>query len=227
MIQGLYSSASAMRAQLDQQDVIANNLANISTPGFKRTRVSFSSFVAELPSNPDVKAQATPAHTKCIIPVLNTKVDQSNGQLEDTGAKTNLAIDGKGFFIVSKPSGETLTRSGNFKLNQSGQLVTQDGSTVLGESGPITITSDNWSVEPDGNVKVGDAIVNKLRLESGDGSSTVGKVIQGSLESSNVNVVLEMVSMIAALRTYEANQKVIQSLDQTLDKAINQMARIA
>lgn len=135
MIQGLYSSASAMRAQLDQQDVIANNLANISTPGFKRTRVSFSSFVAELPSNPDVKAQATPAHTKCIIPVLNTKVDQSNGQLEDTGAKTNLAIDGKGFFVVSKPSGETLTRSGNFKLNQSGQLITLDGSIVLGESG--------------------------------------------------------------------------------------------
>ncbi|MDH7481942.1 MAG: flagellar hook-basal body protein [Armatimonadota bacterium] len=224
MIQGLYASASAMMAQLDQQDIISNNLANVSTPGFKQTRVSFSNFIAELSDAYGAEPRSSAAQVKCVIPILNTKQDETIGQVIDTESKTNLAIDGPGFFVVSTSTGEILTRSGNFKLNQAGQLVTQEGNPVLGENGPITITSDNWSVEPEGNVKVGGTIVNKLRIHT-DSSNTAGKVIQGSLEGSNVNVVLEMVSMISALRTYEANQKVIQSIDQTLDKVINQMPR--
>ncbi|HET6453834.1 MAG TPA: flagellar hook-basal body protein [Armatimonadota bacterium] len=223
MIGSLFTSAAGMRTLLEQQDVIANNLANASTPGFKRSSAGFLALVnqAQTITNPTTPA---PPSVRSVVPTLIVHTDVRPGTMTDTKDPTDLAIDGEGSFVVSTPGGERLTRSGSFTLNDTGQLVTREGYPVLGEGGPIQVSGTNWTVDTSGNVSVDKTIVGKLRIE---GSQQPGRIIQGSLEDSNVNVVQEMVSMITGLRAYEANQKAVQAIDQTLDKAINQMGRTA
>lgn len=221
MITGFYSCAAGMLGQIDKQDAIANNLANCNSPGFKRSTVGLFAFATEL-------ASATSRNAGCTIPETFASRDQRQGQLEETGGPTDLAIDGPGSFVVRTPRGEQLTRAGNFRLDALGELVTPQGAKVLGERGPIQISSNKWSVDEDGNVTVDGSVVDKLRIELGSGSgrgNAPGRVVQGRLESSNVSAVQEMVAMITAMRAYEANQRAIQALDQTLDKIINQAAR--
>ena len=221
MIRSLFTSAAGMRAQLDQQDVIANNLANASTPGFKRSSAGFLALIIDSNIATDPTTPAPPK-VRSVIPTLVVHTDSRPGIMMDTKVPTNLAIDGEGSFVVSTPTGERLTRSGSFTLNQSGQLVTKDGYHVLGENGPIQVSGTDWIVGDDGSIKSNGQVVGKLRI---DGTDKPGRIVQGSLEDSNVNIVQEMVSMISGLRAYEANQKAIQAIDQTLDKAINQMGR--
>jgi len=223
VIKGLYTSAAGMLGQVELQDAIANNLANCSTPGFKRTSVGFSAFHANLTASIEKSPSNRSQSAECVFPKAFTQQDMSQGAMEDTGDPTNLAIDGAGAFVVRTGRGEHLTRSGNFQLNSSGRLVTTENEPVLGRNGPIQISGSEWVIDADGNVEVDGATVDKLRIDSG--ASTPGRTIQGRLESSNVNTVREMVSMITALRTYEARQRAIQSSDQTLDKLINQMGK--
>ena len=222
MLPGLYSAAAGMLSRLDQQDVIANNLANVNTAGFRRTAAGFSSFSAQL-------AGAEAGASQCMIPFMTAYQDQRQGVIRDTGVPTNLALDGPGFFVVQTESGEQLVRGGNFRLDSTGRLVNADGFSVLGQRGPIQVSDADWSVDSEGNVYSAGAVVDKLRIETGAAStaSESVRVMAGSLEASNVNVVEEMVSMITALRAYETCQRAIQAFDQTLDKAINQMGRIA
>jgi flagellar basal-body rod protein FlgG len=228
MVQGLYASAAGMLVEISRQDVIANNLANVSTPGFKRSSVSISSFAVELKTA--TRSASTKPSAECLIPVISVQRDMRRGPIEDTECQTHFALEGPGMFVVQSSTGEKLIRSGNFQLDSSGRLVTANGEAVLGQNGPIQITSSDWSVDENGNVKVNGNIVDKLRVENptnirSASSNEQTKVVQGKLESSNVNVVEEMVSMITALRAYEANQKVIQSIDQSLDKVINQLGK--
>ncbi len=228
MIRGFYTSAAGMLAQLEHQDVIANNLANASTPGYKRSSVSLSTFAAELRAATPNASMALSSHARCLFPFATAVQDSRPGFVQDTGVTTHLAIEGPGCFVVSAPGGERLTRSGNFRLNDFGQLVTSEGYAVLGQGGPIQVSGADWSVDSDGNVSSSGEIIDKLRIESKSNSgaaSPTSRVIHGSLEGSNVNAVQEMVNMIAALRAYEASQRTIQAIDQTLDKVINQMTR--
>ena len=220
-----------MKAQIDCQDIIANNLANVSTSGFRRSSVSFAATYAtqfqEAVRNP---LTPMPAHAPCALPALVVQQDDRRGMMQDTSTPTNLAVEGAGAFVVSSPDGEKLTRSGDFGLDATGRLVTSEGYPVLGQSGPITITSANWMVDSNGGVQVDGRLVDRLRIESAPGTPVADsevQVHQGRLEASNVNAVQEMVSMITVLRSYEANQRSIQAIDQTLDKVINQMNRFA
>lgn len=221
MIKGLCTSAAGMRALLDQQDVIANNLANASTPGFKRSSAGFLALITDSNVATDPTTPAPPK-VRSVIPTLVVHTDSRPGIVMDTEVPTNLAIDGEGSFVVNTPTGERLTRSGSFTLNETGQLISREGYPVLGEGGPIQVSGTDWTVDGGGNITANKQVVGTLRIE---GATNRGRVIQGSLEDSNVNVVQEMVSMITGLRAYEANQKAIQAIDQTLDKAINQMGR--
>lgn len=219
-----------MKAQMDCQDIIANNLANVSTPGFKRSSASFASFSTQFQEAVRNPTTPMPPHAPYALPTLVVQQDAKAGMVQDTGSPTNLAVDGTGSFVVQTPAGERLTRCGDFGLDSTGQLITSDGDPVLGQSGPISITSANWTVDRDGGVTVDGMAVDRLRLESAPGvpiADAEAQVFQGRLEASNVNAVQEMVSMLAVLRTYEANQKSIQAIDQTLDKVINQMAKFA
>lgn len=231
MLQGLYASVGGMLAELSRQDVIANNLANISTPGFKRSSVSVANFPAELrAASESVRSASKLPMVKCLVPVLSTYQDTRPGVIEDTKSSTNFALEGPGAFVVQTPTGERYVRQGNFHIDESGRLVTAQNEPVLGQNGPIVITDADWSVDEDGSVRIRGNTVDRLRIENpantrSASSNETTRVMQGKLESSNVSVVEEMVSMITALRAYEANQKVIQAMDQSLDKAINQIGK--
>jgi flagellar basal-body rod protein FlgG len=160
------------------------------------------------------------------VPVVTSGVDLRQGGIVDTGVATNLALDGPGSFVAQGPNGEIQIRGGSFTLDSTGKLVTKDGYPVLGEKGPIQIGANDWTVSENGEIRSNGAVVDKIRVDRApaDQNKPV-RVVAASIEGSNVNTVEEMVSMITALRAYEANQKSIQSIDSTLDKVINQMNR--
>jgi len=219
MIRGFQTCAAGMLGQIERQDAIANNLANCNSPGFKRSIVGLSAFTDQL-------AEAAERMSGDSEPVAFASQDLRQGELVQTGNPTDLAVDGSGFFVIRTPSGKELTRAGNFRLDSSGDLVTQQGDKVLGDRGTINIPPGKWSVDGDGNISVDGTVVDKLLIElGGNGSTQVGRVVQGQLESSNVSAIQEMVSMITTLRSYEANQRAILAMDQTLDKIINQAGR--
>ena len=223
MLRGLYTSAAGMLGQLDRQDAIANNLANVNTAGYKRQVVAFSGFDTQLQSALETTQNVM---LRNVTPLPKLYVDAKQGGLQDTGSKTNFALIGPGYFAVQNGTSQQLVRAGSFQLDGKGQIVNSDGNPVLGEKGPIQITGADWSVDTEGNVAVGGSVVDKLKIVNGStDAKKPTQVIQGRLESSNVNAVEEMVSMITAFRSYEACQKSIQSLDQTLDKLINQMGK--
>lgn len=178
----------------------------------------------------------------------------SQGQLNSTENKLDMAIrdSSNAFFTVAVPNAEGevsvfYTRDGSFARSGNNTLVTKEGYTVLGENGPIILESGDFTVGEDGTIIQDGEIIDRLLItEFADTSSLrkfgmnliqadpdaevvefSGSVRQGYIELSNVNIVREMVDMITALRSYEANQKVLQSIDQTLDKAVNQVGSVS
>lgn len=177
----------------------------------------------------------------------------SQGQLNRTDNKLDMAISGSdnAFFTVAVPDANGnikayYTRDGSFSRSSNGTLVTKEGYTVLGLNGPITLQSGDFNVSEDGTVEQNGRIIDKLLITQFDDTSVLkkygmnliqadagaktanftGTVQQGCLELSNVNTVKEMVDMITVLRSYEANQKVLQAIDGTLDKAVNQVGAV-
>jgi flagellar basal-body rod protein FlgG len=221
VINGFYSSAAGMLGQIELQDAISHNLANTNTPGFKRTSVSFSATLEEADRNVLTTAGQ---RAGCVIPHAFGTTDDRAGVIADTSDPSNLAIDGAGLFVIGSKDAPEYTRTGNFHISEQGILVTQDDVPVIGQNGPIHVSGAEWKVYSDGSIRVDGKVVDKLRIVGTDPNKP-GRVLQGRLEGSNVNAVEEMVTMITALRAYEANQKAIQSLDQTLDKVINQTGR--
>lgn len=240
MIRGLTSAARGMFQQSVKQDIIAHNLANIATPGFKGRRAAAHDFSAVFGAQSATVNQPRAAGNQrqawaapVANPVLVTSRLEAQGLLQRTGNKTDLAIEGPGFFVVEGPTGSTMTRNGSFALNATGELVTSEGENVLGEAGPVKVGSADWSIDSSGAVVVDGAVVDRLRIVASSpdgGTSDVAdadrRVTQGVVESSNVAAVREMVATIANMRAYEANQKMIQSIDQTLDKLINEAGRV-
>lgn len=179
--------------------------------------------------------------------------DYTQGSLRVTDNDYDLALSGEGFFQISftSKSGETvtrLTRDGNFTVNTQGYLVTQDGDFVLGTDGnPIRIDpNEKTTIDAAGRILQNDTVVANLSIvdvedynylqkygenlfdlvEGGTLTASSAAVEQGCLEQSNVQVVKEMVEMINVTRAYETNQKAIQAVDETLDKAVNQVGRV-
>ncbi|NLG78672.1 MAG: flagellar basal-body rod protein FlgF [Firmicutes bacterium] len=257
MVRGLYAAASGMVAGMLQQDVIAQNLANVDTPGYKKDVALVGAFADEMAVRVEDHGAWRLARTAPLgrlgsgAYVRGTGFDRSEGPIIETGAPLDLAIQGDGYFVVETPEGEAYTRNGSFTLNARGELVTMDGMPVLGESGRVVIPSGGEvEVRGDGRVAVDGQIVDRLRLVTFDGRSLLRKtggglfvappgaarslgaadgvlVRQGFLEMSNVSAVTEMVQMIAGMRAYETCQRVIWFLDQTLDKSINDVGRVA
>jgi len=179
--------------------------------------------------------------------VDGTYSDLSPGALRYTGNPLDLALEGPGFFTVETPAGVRFTRDGRFTLDAGGWLVTLEGYRVLGEAGPIRVQGRDVQVTENGEVWVDGAPAGVLALRnfadpqglvregsslwaatdwSGAPQPAAARVHAGHLEVSNVNVVTAMVELIAAYRSYEANQRVIQAYDQTLGKAVNELGRV-
>lgn len=229
MIRALYVAASGMVAQANKQDVIANNIANAQTPGFKRERVTNVAFAEvfrrQLVFGAARNQTVYPSSTvDPVVTIPEQSVDTSQGAIRATNNPLDLAIEGPGFFEVIYPEGVRYTRAGNFTLNSSRELCTLDGAKVQGISGPIRLPAGDIQICSDGSILVDGQHVDRLKILGASQEQT--RVVSGALEESNVKVVKELADMIVNLRSFEANQRIVGSVDHTLDKLINEAGRI-
>jgi flagellar basal-body rod protein FlgG len=253
----LYSAATGMEAQQLNLNTIANNLANVNTPGFKRSKIEFQDLLYQKP-----RASGTDSGGGNLVPtgvevgngsrVAATSKVFTQGQLTNTGEKLDVAVQGDGFFEVQRPDGTTgYTRDGSFKLNAQGQVVNVDGLPILSGFQPIPPGANSISISEDGQVTVQTSTGSQsfaitltrfanpagLRSLGGNlyeetpasgtpeagkpGEQGYGRVIQGYVEASNVNIVEEMVNLIVAQRAYEINSKSVQTSDEMLQNVAN------
>jgi flagellar basal-body rod protein FlgG len=256
----LYSAATGMEAQQLNLNNIANNLANVNTVGFKRSKIEFQDLLYQKPKNAGSESGGgnlvpTGIEIGNGSRVAATSKDFTQGQLTNTGAQLDLAIQGDGFFEVQRPDGTTgYTRDGSFKVNASGQVVTTDGEPVLSGFQAVPAGTTNISISQGGQVTYQTAAGNTTfqltlaRFANPSGLNSLGgnlysenaasgpaetgqpnaqgfgSVMQGYTETSNVNIVEEMVNLIVAQRAYEVNSKAIQASDEMLQN-INQLKR--
>lgn len=178
----------------------------------------------------------------------NVLVNHSQGQLEMTNRNFDIALKGEGFFKVQTKEGDFYTRNGTFSTNANGELVTLDGDYVLGLNGPITIESENFSVSPFGEIIQNGEITDKIQIENfsnpgdlykvgnnffavkdqmtGEKKEFNGEVLQGFSEKSNSDAITEMINLIEMNRNYEASQKVINTIDALIGKAVTEVGRL-
>lgn len=247
MIEGLYAAGLGMLALQKLQDVIANNIANVTTPGYKRqqgVQRGFSEVLLRHAHEPFWlnRIQAPGGG----VQLTETHTDPSEGTLEHTGDPLNVALQGPGYIVVNTPLGPRLTRDGRFTVDAQGHLTTTSGYFVEKEGGgPITVSSRNVFISEDGIVFDNGQNVGKIRLvevpnpgllrREGDNllrdpgnlqqavPAAKTSLLPGTLELSNVKIAREMIDMMLGARLYEANQRVIQASDDTAGQVINQL----
>jgi flagellar basal-body rod protein FlgF len=242
MIKGIFSSGSGMVPRLMRLDVIANNVANADTMGFKKDDV----FVQILKD-----AGVAQSTGKGELAGMDVKkfTDFTEGSFQPTGNPLDLAIQGEGFFAVETPDGIRYTRNGNFKISDKGEVVNSSDHPVLGTSGRISIPNpeklqqNDLSITKNGEVYIGKNLIEKIRIvtfadiqkikktdgvlfttdqtpkdvQSGDENTTVR---QGFLEESNVEGLSEMVQMVELTRSFETDSRTMRLQDETLEKAM-------
>ena len=237
MINGIFSTFSGKAAAVRKLELVANNLANALTAGFKASKPVYNGSTIEGEVEADQLQQT-------YVNIPYTYVHFSDGPVLATGSTLDLAIQGKGFFVVSTPKGDIYTRDGQFTLNSDKKLVTMDGNTVVGQSGgEITLDGKKIEIGADGSIFVDGAMVDKLKIvdftdkkslksfgsslfvnddpENTETTAEGFSIKQGYYEASNVDTVKEMVDMISAMRAYEAYTKADQAVDDSLGKLID------
>ena len=254
MIRSLWTAKTGLEAQQVKMDVVANNLANVSTNGFKGSRAVFEDLLYQNMRQPGASATEQtnlPSGMQVGVGVRSVATERlhTQGSLQETSNSRDLAINGNGFFQVLRPDGNfAYTRDGSFQVDQFGQLVTaggnplepaimipdnalsvtvsqdgivsitQPGSTQSEEVGQMTLSS---FVNPAGLQSIGENLYVETtasgpRNEGIPGMNGLGTLYQGFVETSNVNVVEEMVSMIQTQRAYEINSKAVKTSDEML-----------
>jgi flagellar basal-body rod protein FlgG len=214
---GHFQPVAALGALREERrySVIANNLSNSQTVGFRKDNLVFRK-VIDKASN-----RITGEETG------RTLTSFQQGELQTTGNPLDVAIDGEGFFKIRTPQGVRYTRSGRFELNQDRILVNGSGFPVMGRGGEITLGGKNISIDKEGTIlkKEGQTLM-KLDVPQEEMEEDESQVIQGSLESSNINTVEEMMKMLDSLRIYESCMKAIQANDELNVKAVNEIGRV-
>jgi flagellar basal-body rod protein FlgG len=256
MFRSLATAASGMEAEQTKLDITANNIANSSTNGFKRSRAEFADLMYQTTrtaGSATGNAQYAPSATEVGLGtrLVSTARDQSQGTIQQTGGNLDVAIQGKGYIKVAMPDGTpAYTRNGALQLNAEGKIVTQDGNLVDGEftvppeatavsisaTGQITATVPTSTqpvavgvlqlatfANPGGLAAQGTTLFRETSASGAavlgaPGEGGAGTLLQGSLETSNVNVVQEMVDLIAGQRAYEVNSRVVKADDEMLQE---------
>ena len=254
MASALDIAKTGLEAQQIRMQVISNNLANVSTTGFKKGRPSFEDLLYETVSQPGASSsENTELPSGMLIGtgvrVVSTEKIFTQGSLTKTESSLDMAIQGRGFFQILLPDGSSAyTRDGSFSINSQGQVVTSSGyelepgitvpaetiSLTVGTDGTVSaLTSGNDTPQQIGSLQLTDFInpqglqavgqnLFKETVSSGNpqtstpGLNGLGTLLQGNLESSNVNAVEELVNMIETQRSYEMNSKAIQTIDEML-----------
>ncbi|MGC8466781.1 MAG: flagellar basal-body rod protein FlgG [Acidithiobacillus sp.] len=261
MMRSLYVAATGLEGEQTKMDVIANNLANVNTTGFKQSRAVFQDLLYQNLRQPGAQSSQTTQYPSGLqlgtgVRVVATERLMTQGNLTSTGNALDLGINGQGFFQIMQPDGTiAYTRDGTFQLNNQGQLVTSNGyllqppvtippnaqSITIGADGTVSVVLPGQSqpqqvgsiqlanfINPTGLQSIGD----NLYLQTGSSGAPqtgqptlngLGSVQQGYLESSNVNVVSELVDMIATQRAYEINSKAVSTSDSMLGYAIQNL----
>ncbi|RMG11307.1 MAG: flagellar basal-body rod protein FlgG [Deltaproteobacteria bacterium] len=257
MLKSLNTAATGMDAQQKKMDTIANNLANVNTTGFKKSRTEFEEVYVETlrrADAPELGGRPAPLETGLGVRTVATTRSFAQGNLVGTENPLDLAIEGDGFFQVRQPDGTVAyTRAGNFRLDATGRLVTQHGeaiepeivvptdatgitvqrdglvlATVPGRTEPIEVGTLELVLfpNPGGLEGMGRNLFRETPgsgapLRTLPGEEGAGGIAQGFLETSNVTAVEEMIEMITTQRAYEMNSKVIQTVDQMLQRLAN------
>ncbi|OOB76969.1 MAG: flagellar basal body protein [Epulopiscium sp. Nuni2H_MBin003] len=254
MVRGLYTAATGMLVQTTRMDLISNDLANVNTTAYKKDVAVAESFdevlMKRLYGPQDSPFQLVDIGSMTYgAKISDVYTHYMQGSLIKTDHNNNLALQGDGFFQVETDAGVRLTRDGGFSIDQTGALVTKEGYGVMGEDGPINLGADFFEsgspmyIRQDGQIQVGDEIVDTLSIVNvedpqmlikgadnlyeaqGDTIASTATVLQGYLESSNVNPVTAMVDMITVSRIYEASQRMVQVHDELLNKAVNEVGK--
>lgn len=256
MLRSLEIAKTGLEAQQTQLDAITNNLANVGTTGYKRSRAVFEDLLYQNlrqagGSNTAETQLPTGLQLGTGVRAVATARNFSQGALTTTGGQTDVAINGRGFFQVQMPDGSTAyTRDGSFQIDAQGQLVTASGyvlnpaitipalaqTVTIGRDGVVTVQLPNQAqptqvgqltlaqfinpagLDPRGGNLYTETAASGTAQTGNPGTNGLGVLNQGSLESSNVNVVEELVAMIQTQRAYEINSKAISTSDQMLAK---------
>jgi flagellar basal-body rod protein FlgG len=256
MIRSLWISKTGLEGQQTQMDTISNNLANVNTSGFKRSRTVFEDLLYQNLRQPGEQSSQTtrsPSGLQVgtgVRPVATERI-HTQGNLQQTGNKLDVAISGEGFIPVLTPSGAiAYTRDGSFQSDSQGQIVTANGfpiqpaitippdaqSVIIGSDGSVSITQAGNAIpvqigsmqlanfsNPAGLQSTGGNMYEETASSGAPkynlpGANGAGSLTQGYLETSNVNVVEELVNMIQTQRAFEMNSKAISASDQMLQK---------
>jgi flagellar basal-body rod protein FlgG len=256
----LYAAATGMESQQTNLNTISNNIANVNTTGFKRSKIEFQDLFYQSARQAGAESGAgnlTPTSVELGngSQVVSTAKVFTQGQLMETGEKFDIAIQGDGFFEVERPDGTSaFTRDGSLKVGPDGRIMTSSGFPLLSGFQPVPTGTTSVSISASGDVSMTtpsgtttyriqlarfanpaglQSLGSSMFKETGasgvpeigsPGENAYGTVLQGYLESSNVNVVEEMVAMILAQRSYEMNSKSIQSADEMLSR-VSQLKR--
>ena len=237
-------AAGGIRSRMESLDLLANNLANASTTGYKVDREFYTLFTGD-------REEADEEGNKSTVPLIDKRwTDFSQGVLQTTGNPVDMALQGKGFFTVNSPSGPLYTRNGSFQVSPAGILSTAEGYAVRSRDGkPIKVDSAlPLEVTPDGNVQQGGASIGDLDVvnfantmilskqannyyQNGDPkvaptADTDVQVHQGQLEASNVNTPASAVQLVGVMRQFEMLQKAIKLSMDMDQKGISEVARI-
>lgn len=233
MPNSIYTTLSRQQGLAYELQVVANNLANSSTTGYKSDRAIFAEFLVDTGNSPDgsLSMGGLGGHA----------FQMEQGGLNFTGGRFDLAIQGEGFFTIDAPQGQRLTRAGHFLLSAAGQLVDNQGNPVLSAGGnPINIPDDagDVSIGADGTISANGEIIDQIGIVRTEGqlqrdsntyftadAGTVpaeeAKIVQGALEQSNVSPVLEVARMIEVQRAYEAGQAILDREDERISQLIS------
>ena len=243
MDNSLLVSLSQQLAAYRAMDVIANNLANASTPGFKRESAKFEEYVMRLQPGEGQSGLQNISFVKD----AGIMRDTSQGSLEKTGAAFDVAIAGNGYFAVQTPAGMRYTRDGHFSLDAAGQIVTSGGHVVQGDGGAITITPDDGDIQiaPDGTVSGKTGQLARIRVvefaddralvkeganlystDQAANTVAVPALRQGMLESSNVNSIAQITRMLEVTRAYESMAKMMDNAADLSRRSIERMGRV-
>ncbi|MDY0169037.1 MAG: flagellar hook-basal body protein [Thermoguttaceae bacterium] len=247
---GLYISAEGAHAQSKRLEVIANNLANVDTVGFKRELAIFQARYAEAIEEGLIPpGEGRPEDIGGGVEFLATRTDFAPGPLKHTRQKTDMAIEGEGFFVVAKDGEQYLTRAGNFLVAANGELRTQQGYAVLSDAGvPMVINplDATWEITPAGTLRQLGTAQNLAIVQPGSYAELLKmgenlfrplagpepvpiedrRVVSGYLEGSGVKATSEMTAMVEASRVLEANINMMKAQDQMLSGLVNRVLRV-
>ena len=256
MVRGLYTAYTGLANEQKRLDIMSNNLANASTVGYKQENVANQScdevMTIKIRDGSVGYCNQNIGGMSLGVKIGEVYTDYGQGSFRDTGNTFDFAIEGNGFFkmrVVDSAGRESYkyTRNGSFKMTKDGYIVDAEGNHLQGKNGDIQVPVDaTISLDVTGGIFANDELIDQLQLvdfedydylekygnnmyQAVAGATEIeadGLVYQGFTEQSNVNAVSEMVDMITITRAYEANQKVMQTIDSMLDASVNSIGKV-